>query len=234
MVERGGPLRRRLRQRKPCRRAGDARGARILPGAAARSSGVRSRAAPPAYDDCAAGAVCPVAHPARYAGAESPRPVTRHAGATQRRALLGTRHSAMQRVPNAPIRHHRVGQRGRRGERDWAAACVTGGAARDRTPDARAAAPGGPVASRWRPRSAVTRLARCPARQRIPHIGEEPIICRRTRSGKAHRRGRPTRVSNRRGAARRRPGGRGNNRYRSSLRRTAPTCRRRAHPASGR
>ena len=46
MVARRGPLRRRLRQRKPCRRAGDARGARIGPGAAAPSSvhGVVGRA----------------------------------------------------------------------------------------------------------------------------------------------------------------------------------------------
>src|SRR6476661_9193002 len=66
------------------------------------------------------------------------------------------------------------GQRGRRGERDWAAACVTGGAARDRTPDARAAAPGH-VASRLRPRSAMTRLARFRTKaKRIPQIGEEP------------------------------------------------------------
>ena len=59
--------------------------------------GTGSLAAPPASDDCAAGAVGTVAHPARYAGAESPRPVMRRVG--EQVALGG--HSPLSRRGNA-------------------------------------------------------------------------------------------------------------------------------------
>ena len=138
-----------------------------------------SLAAPPAYADCAAGAVGAVAHPARYAGAGSPRPVMRRASATQRRSSLDTSNSAPRhRVPNGRFGTTAAGQRARRGERDWAAACVTGGAARDRTPDARAAAPG----PRSKPFAAPERGdAPCPLPQtRQTHPGNHRRAYRRT------------------------------------------------------